>query len=189
MNNTNINNITMNNNNNKINNNNNNDKNNSQNKNNNHIKNNNSKNENKIDANLLHKEKNLNMIKLTIENYEDNQDIYILDNTEYEDEEGNKHSHEELKELNDSNTYIIIGNKTFKYYKKFNFPKGKFEVKIIFNILITNCKCMFYNCKNIVSIDLSSFNAKNVKNMSYMFFGCSDLVNINLSSFLMVVLI
>ena len=42
---------------------------------------------------------------------------------------------------------------------------------------------MFYRCSNLTNIDLSSFNTKNVTNMSCMFYGCSNLTNIDLSSF------
>ena len=42
---------------------------------------------------------------------------------------------------------------------------------------------MFYGCSNLTNIDLSSFNTKNVTDMSWMFSGCSNLTNIDLSSF------
>ena len=34
---------------------------------------------------------------------------------------------------------------------------------------------MFYDCKSLKSIDLSSFNTNNVTDMSYMFSGCESL--------------
>ena len=42
---------------------------------------------------------------------------------------------------------------------------------------------MFYNCNNLQCLDLSSFNTKNVTNMSCMFYDCKNLNSINLSSF------
>ncbi len=42
---------------------------------------------------------------------------------------------------------------------------------------------MFYTCTSLESINLSSFNTNNVKNMSYMFSCCNSLKSINLSSF------
>ena len=42
---------------------------------------------------------------------------------------------------------------------------------------------MFYNCSSLISIDLSSFNTSNVKNMGGMFYKCSSLTSIDLSSF------
>ena len=41
---------------------------------------------------------------------------------------------------------------------------------------------LFNEC-SLVSIDLSSFNTKSVKDMSFMFFGCTSLVSIDLSKF------
>ena len=37
---------------------------------------------------------------------------------------------------------------------------------------------MFYFVENIIEIDLSNFDASNVKTMQYMFFGCSNLEKI-----------
>ena len=34
---------------------------------------------------------------------------------------------------------------------------------------------MFYDCVNIINIDLSFFDYKNVTDMSYMFYACSSL--------------
>ena len=34
---------------------------------------------------------------------------------------------------------------------------------------------MFYGCSSLQSIDLSSFNTTNVKDMNWMFDGCSSL--------------
>ena len=42
---------------------------------------------------------------------------------------------------------------------------------------------MFYNCKNLNELNLSSFNTNNVTNMSQMFFNSSYITNLNLSSF------
>ena len=42
---------------------------------------------------------------------------------------------------------------------------------------------MFSECPSLESIDLSSFNTTNVKNMSEMFYECSSLKSIDLSSF------
>ena len=42
---------------------------------------------------------------------------------------------------------------------------------------------MFYECKNLNNLDLSSFNTKNVTDMSHMFYYCNNLNNLDLSSF------
>ena len=39
---------------------------------------------------------------------------------------------------------------------------------------------MFYNCYNLINVDLSSFNTKNVSNMEGMF-SCNELKSIDLS--------
>jgi surface protein len=42
---------------------------------------------------------------------------------------------------------------------------------------------MFYDCKNLTNINLSSFNTRNVADMSCMFYGCKNLTTIDLSYF------
>ena len=159
---------------------------------------------NKDNNQIISKE---NIIKLTlkIEKKDINNDIYFLDNFNQ-----GEHFHDNLKELNELNTEIFINNKKYKYTKGFKAKKvGLIEIKIKFNILIKDCSYMFCGCSNITSIDLSSFdtknvikmnnmfdkcynlkdidlssfNTENVSNMSYMFSVCSNLKNINLSSF------
>ena len=43
---------------------------------------------------------------------------------------------------------------------------------------MTDMQKMFYNCKNLSSLDLSNFNTEKVTNMSGMFLGCSALTTI-----------
>jgi len=130
-------------------------------------------------------EKN-NEIKLLIEieQFDINKDIYFLDNTDGNFIDIGEHHHDNLKELNELNTEIFINNKKYKYTKSFKPEKeGLYEIKIKFNIKIKDCSCMFFKCFNLTNIDLSSFDTKNVTNMSDMFFKCSTLTNIDLSSF------
>ena len=95
-----------------------------------------------------------------------------------------KHHHDFLKELNESNVELYINNKKYKYQKYFIPDKeGEYNILLKFNILIKDCSFMFYECSNIINIDLSSFNTKNVTNMSDMFYYCKELKNIDLSSF------
>ena len=42
---------------------------------------------------------------------------------------------------------------------------------------------MFSDCYNIINLDLSSFDTKNVIDMSYMFYKCYNMTNLDLSSF------
>lgn len=48
---------------------------------------------------------------------------------------------------------------------------------------ITDMMHMFSNCPNLVSVDLSSFNTRRVTNMAYMFSNNPKLVSLDLSSF------
>ena len=42
---------------------------------------------------------------------------------------------------------------------------------------------MFCCCNNLINLDISSFDTKNVTNMSYMFYDCRKLNNLDLSFF------
>ena len=44
-------------------------------------------------------------------------------------------------------------------------------------------RCMFYDCKNLKSLDLSNFNTSDVSDMSYMFANCEKLKSLDISSF------
>lgn len=46
----------------------------------------------------------------------------------------------------------------------------------------TSCYSMFYGCKNLWTLDLSSFSTENIKNFSYMFSGCENLYHIDVSN-------
>jgi len=45
-------------------------------------------------------------------------------------------------------------------------------------------KIIFYNCTNLTSIDLSSFNIKQNIDLKAIFFGCRSLKYINISRFI-----
>ena len=42
---------------------------------------------------------------------------------------------------------------------------------------------MFYECSSLSTLDLSSFNTRNVTNMQKLFYNCSSLTKLDLSSF------
>ena len=42
---------------------------------------------------------------------------------------------------------------------------------------------LFYGCSRLLSLDLSNFNTKNVKDMSYMFFGCTSINELYIKTF------
>ena len=126
-------------------------------------------------------------LKIQIEQNDINNIIYFLDNTEsdfYENGNLITHKHDNLSELNESNTTLIIDGKTFPF-KKYFIPskKGIYTIKLIFKKKLSDSSYMFYNCKNIIDIDFSKFKTENIKNMQRMFDGCSGLKSLNLKSF------
>ena len=48
---------------------------------------------------------------------------------------------------------------------------------------VTNMTNMFYGCRSLTGLNLSTFNTVNVTNMINMFYGCRSLTNLNLSGF------
>ena len=48
---------------------------------------------------------------------------------------------------------------------------------------VTTMEDMFYDCKNLTSLDVSSFNTSNVTNMYGMFYKCGGLTSIDVSNF------
>ena len=120
---------------------------------------------------------------INVEEEDINKEIYFLDNINFIDEKKVKHCHDNLKELNESNTELYINNNKCKFKKYFK-PEneGEYEIKLKFNN-IKDCSFMFAGCENIISINFINFNTKNVKDMKYMFSGCTNLKNLDLSEF------
>ena len=115
-----------------------------------------------------------------------NKSIYFLDNTDGQYYiNGNKtiiHHHDNLKELNESNVELFINNikqKYTKYFKPLN--EGIYKIRLQIYVNIKDISFMFFNCPNIESIDLSTFDTSNITNMNYLFSECSELTNIDLS--------
>ena len=160
---------------------------------------------------FINKGKKLNeiLITLKIDEIDINKNIYFLNNIN-DTKHNNKKTKYELYELNNKNVELYINNKKNNFQKFFRPKKsGMYQIKLKLNIYIQNCNKMFYNCNNIISIDLSFFDSSKVidtdhmfsrcnnllyvnlsnfvtnkvKNMSYMFSHCSNLINIDLSSF------
>ena len=91
-----------------------------------------------------------------------------------------------FNQLNESNTELFIDEKKYKFQKYFEFEKeGIYSIKINIKkeICIKDCQSMFFGCRNVIDIDLPSFDTKNVTNMNYMFRNCINLKSINLSNF------
>ena len=70
----------------------------------------------------------------------------------------------------------------------YEYSMKKTDQKIItatfkFKKLLHNASFMFSGCRDLISVDLSSFNTSKVTNMCYMFRECQNLKKINFSSF------
>ena len=132
-------------------------------------------------------------LKIKIEESDINNTIYFLDNTQENDYGGNlywengnwvNHNHDNLTEMNESNTILIINEKIFPYKKHFIPTKnGIYSIKLLFKNKLSDCSYMFCHCKNIIDIDFSKFNTENVTDMQHMFHDCFELKSLNLKSF------
>ena len=91
-------------------------------------------------------------ILINVDNYKENEKIYFLDNYGYKDK-NNYHIHDNLKQLNSSNTELFI-NKIKYEYKKYFIPEknGEYSIKLKFKINLTDSSFMFAGCDNIKSI-------------------------------------
>ena len=124
----------------------------------------------------------LNKIKmiLKIRQTDLNQKIYFLDNTkDYKDKNGIFHYHDNLKELNKSNTELYIDGIKTEYKKYFNpIEVREYSICLKFSISITDCSFMFFNCKHIKKIEELYLDTKNATKMDFMFANCTSLESI-----------
>ena len=135
---------------------------------------------------FINKGKKMNKIILTvkIEEKDINKNIYFLNNIGTRPNNKILKIKDELYELNDKNIEIFINNEKFKYQKYFNPKKiGIYIIKLKLNIRLKNCTKLFYNCNNIISIDLSLFDSSEVTKTNYMFSRCNNLLYINFFNF------
>ena len=135
---------------------------------------------------VLERDKNEIELKVKIEEDELSKPVYFLDNTDgeyFENGEFFKHNHDNLKEINENNTTLVIGEKTTPF-KKYFIPikRGIYSIKLIFKNKLTNCAYMFCNCKNIIDFNFSKFNMDDVTDTRYMFHKCSYLTSLNLTA-------
>ena len=112
-------------------------------------------------------------------------------NKEYELEiNGISINHEDI---NNYEGYLIneLNNITLKWREKLTSFKSMFQnlsniIQIDFSIDmegVQDMDHMFYDCKNLISVNLKNFNTSSVKYMEYMFNNCSSLKELNISSF------
>ena len=65
----------------------------------------------------------------------------------------------------------------------YNFENNINDVKIRTKDTLTSTSCMFYNCFNIIEINLSKFDSSQVTNTEEMFEGCYSLISLDLTNF------
>ena len=147
------------------------------------------------DETIIEKENQI-IINIVVRNHDkinnEFKDMYFLECNYYYENNIKKYfkkdneengENEEINNLNDTNTKIYINDEPVAFCKFFKPTQaGNYKIKIIFKKLFKNCKFMFRNCTNIVSIDLSRFDSSNVDNMNYMFGRCFELKEINMSN-------
>ena len=138
----------------------------------------------KYALNDLNKIKNQIKITLEVKEWELYKNCYFLDNTvDYEDKDGIKKSHFNLREMSEYNVKLFINGIEHKYRKYFTPNKiGIYKIKLKFYETVKDCSFMFYNCDNIINIDLSSFQNNNITRMNSMFGKCSKLKYVDLNN-------
>jgi surface protein len=126
----------------------------------------------------------LNEIKNNINKNNIKNEINMEVNINVEDTNNKIYFLNNVSEINDSNTELYINNIKHEFKKYFEpTNQGIYSIKLKFNFNFKSCSGLFLGCKNLKSIDLSSFNTKDVINMSRMFENCIQLESVNFSSF------
>ena len=104
-------------------------------------------------------------IKIGISNV--NKIIYFLDNTNGIYLENNKkvnHNHDNLREMNESNTTLIINGKNEPFKKSFIPTEiGTYSIIFIFNYKLLNSSFMFCECTNIIDINFKKLIPKTLQ--------------------------
>ena len=117
----------------------------------------------------------VNIIKYTIENDIEN----------YDSDKSEINVFHTNSDINSSTTELYVNEEKceFGLFPSIKVEKGIYQIKLIINKVITDCNHLFCDCSNIISIDLSSLDTKQVTNMYGMFIGCKKLKNINFTNF------
>jgi len=147
------------------------------------------KNKVKNGTKIIKKKTNEIIIKLKVVKKDIGKKIYFLGNFNDLENIINKDKIEKdgyyLKEINKSKIEILIENDKIKEFNIYFIPEyeKEYEIKIKFNYNMKNCSYMFFNCPNIIKIDLSNFITSNVTNMNHMFGRCYNVKEIELNNF------
>ena len=104
-----------------------------------------------------------------------------IDNSNVED---NKLYINGRNNINENNIDIYLNDKKIKFCTRYTSKeRGMIKVKFIFKKLLNCINHIFSGCYDLYSVDLSSFDSTNVKEMCCMFDRCKRLKTINFSSF------
>ena len=76
----------------------------------------------------------------------------------------------------------IKGEKKIPVTSFYTFNDLETFVKLVWNIPVTTCECMFSDCGHILEMNLTYFNTSQVNNMQSMFYNCALLTSIDLSN-------
>ena len=93
------------------------------------------------------------------------------------------------KEVEEPKIFVYINEEKYGEYYKGQSPvlseseEGLYKINIKFNDHLRVCGKMFFDCANIIGLDLSSFHTKNIINMDGLFQGCKNIISLDLSSF------
>jgi len=100
-----------------------------------------------------------------------------------------KNSRYRIINLNESlkdNVELYINNEKY-YLDSHGYSNlendGEYKVILKFKVKVNNCHELFYDCRDIKYIDLTSFYAKDITDMSRMFYDCKNLQKVDLSNF------
>ena len=100
------------------------------------------------------------------------------------DNDGNYIFENNLQKEHDVKIWLEINSDILEdlFFKIENLKSIKFnKIKNIKNIAMTSMKNMLSDCINLISVDISNLETKNIENMETMFYNCSLLKEIDLS--------
>jgi len=86
------------------------------------------------------------------------------------------------KDENTPSYLIINGENNEDFYNEHYLSNDSNIIEIIWDHSLENCNYMFYECKKIISADLSNFDLSKVESIENMFSTCESLVYINLNN-------
>ena len=88
----------------------------------------------------------------------------------------------EKKKFIEDTIDIYVNSQFIPFNYKYKTNYNKIHVKFIFKKILNDLSFMFFNCKNLESINLSSYDMTNITDMKCMFSGCTNLKYVDLTS-------